>query len=164
MKEELLWGLLNFHCFLAASITLASSWANPEISHEESFGLHDHSCKVRFFFPHFQRGFLHSSSRSAVISSLPLYFLIYPYMLLSPLPLQCCSPMSSSAQAASHFGHEPLPWYQRISSAGISRTPWTPPKGAWMQKCSHYHLEERFLRAQKTRWHFSYLETNIFLS
>lgn len=32
MKEELLWGLLSFHCVLAASISLASSWVIPETS------------------------------------------------------------------------------------------------------------------------------------
>lgn len=36
MKEEMLWGLLNFHWFLAASISLASSWVTPETSHVRS--------------------------------------------------------------------------------------------------------------------------------
>lgn len=62
MKEELLWGLLNFHWFLTASISLASSWVTPELSLVRSPLDHMITAAKWDVFP-FSERFIHSSFR-----------------------------------------------------------------------------------------------------
>lgn len=110
MKEELLWGLLSFQCFLAAPISLASSWIIPEILAalvSRILWTTGSQLKNKILFS-FQMSFcLLLAKEGLLFPPLPLYFLIHPYTsqsLASLVPslhkLFSTGCLSSQAQAA----------------------------------------------------------------
>lgn len=170
MKEELLWGLPSSHCYLAVSFSLASSRVIPEISKQllcqGSFRPHNHSCKIRCFF-YFQVSHIHSRLRNCCYSPFAFIlshaFIYISQSLVSPDPLLqelcstgCLSPWGPAS--CLDTARNELSWCLEVL------LPRTPPKCTRTQECNQTHLEENFWRAQRIEWHFSYLDTNIFLA
>lgn len=169
MKEELLWGLLSFQWFLAAPISLASSWIIPEILAapvSRILWTTRSQLQNKIFFS-FQMSFHLLLAKEVLLFPLCLYTFLYIYIHVSvpcisgpvtPQALQHRLPLLPGTSCLHDAPRNQLLWHLEML------LPHTPHKRTWMQKCNQSHLEENFWRAQRTWWHFSYLEANIFLA
>lgn len=110
MKEELLWGLLSFQCFLAAPISLATSWIIPEILAalvSRILWTTGSQLQNKILFS-FQMSFRLLLAKEGLLFPLCLYTFLYIHIRLSPLHLWSRHSTSSSAQAASPPRHKLL--------------------------------------------------------
>lgn len=109
MKEELLWGLLSFQCFLAASISSASSRVIPEILAAPMSGIlwtAQSQLQNKIFFS-FQMSFTYSRSKKCCCSHFA-FILSHTSIYMSQSLASLIPSLRELSSAASPLGHKLL--------------------------------------------------------